>query len=121
MLNPTYGAIYHAIACGLLTSLTWMALVWMSSNRPIASGKGWVQAVGIVAIANIFVWVVLANLNLRLIPVWAVSFLVVNAAIAHLLFPFCDQIKIPSLWGVLIHPIAIAIMAVLLGGAVGLL
>jgi hypothetical protein len=80
-----------------------------------------VQGVGIVAIAHTLLWMILASLNLRLIPVWAVSFLLVNAAIAHLLFPFCDQIKIPSIWGLLIHPMAIAIMAVLLGGAVGLL
>ena len=113
--------IYHAIACGFLAALTWMGLVWMSNNRPIASGKGWVQGIGIVAIANTLLWMILASLNLRLIPVWAVSFLLVNAAIAHLLFPFCDQIKIPSIWGLLIHPMAIAIMAVLLGGAVGLL
>ncbi|MFZ4555113.1 MAG: hypothetical protein ACOYN8_01880 [Pseudanabaena sp.] len=117
VLIPTY----HAIACGLLTSLTWMGLVWMSSNRPIASGRGWVQGVGLVAIANTLLWMILASLNLRLIPVWAVSFLLVNAAIAHLLFPFCDHIKIPSIWGLLIHPVAISIMAVLLGGTVGLL
>ena len=121
VLNPLYGPIYHAIACGLLAALTWMGLVWMSNNRPIASGKGWVQGIGIVAISNTLLWMILASLNLRLIPVWAVSFLLVNAAIAHLLFPFCDQIKIPSIWGLLIHPMAIAIMAVLLGGAVGLL
>jgi len=117
LLNP----IYNAIACGLLTSLTWMGLVWMSSNRPISSGRGWVQGIGVVAISNSLLWMVLASLNLRLIPVWAVSFLLVNAAIAHLLFPFCDQIKIPSIWGLLIHPVAIAVMGVLLGGAAGLL
>jgi hypothetical protein len=121
VLNPLYSPIYNAIACGLLAALTWMGLVWMSNNHPIASGKGWVQGVGIVAIANTLLWMILASLNIRLIPVWAVSFLLVNAAIAHLLFPFCDQIKIPSIWGLLIHPMAITIMAVLLGGAVGLL
>jgi hypothetical protein len=120
-LNALLNPLYNAIACGLLTSLTWMGLVWMSSNRPIASGKGWVQGIGIVAIANAFVWMSLAALNLRLIPVWAVSFLIVNAAIAHLLFPLCDQIKIPNIWGVFIHPVAIATMSVLLGGAMGLL
>ena len=120
-LNALLNPAYHAIACGLLTSLTWIGLVWMSKDRPIASGRGWVQGIGIVAISNTFLWIVLSSLNLRLIPVWAVSFLLVNAAIAHLLFPFCEQIRIPSIWGLLIHPMAIATMGVLLGGAVGLL
>lgn len=110
-----------AIACGLLASLTWLGLVWMSPDRPIESGKAWVQGVGIVAIANILVWLALAGLNLRLIPLWIVIFLVVNAAIARLVFPLCEGIKIPHIWSLVIHPVAIAGMSVLLGGAIGFL
>jgi len=110
-----------AIACGLLASLTWLGLVWMSPDRPIESGKAWVQGVGIVAIANILVWLALAGLNLRLIPLWVIIFLIVNAAIARLVFPLCEGIKIPHIWALVIHPVAIAGMSVLLGGAVGLL
>jgi hypothetical protein len=51
---------FDAIACGLLAALTWMGLVWMSPNHPIESGKAWVQGVGIVVIANIFVWIAFA-------------------------------------------------------------
>lgn len=112
---------YNAIACGLLASLTWLGLVWMSPNRPIESGKGWVQGVGTVAIANILIWLVLAGLNLRLIPLWAVIFLIVNAAIARLIFPLCEGIRIPNIWALIVHPVAIAGMSVLLGGAVGFL
>ena len=112
---------YNAIACGLLASLTWLGLVWMSPNRPIESGKGWVQGVGTVAIANILIWFVLAGLNLRLIPLWAVIFLIVNAAIARLIFPLCEGIRIPNIWALIVHPVAIAGMSVLLGGAVGFL
>jgi hypothetical protein len=112
---------YNAIACGLLAALTWMGLVWMSPNRPIASGKGWLQGIGIVAITNAFIWIVLAGLNLRLISVWAVSFLVVNAAIAYFVFPLFAAIKIPNIWALVIHPLAIAAMSVLLSGAVGIL
>jgi len=111
--------LYDAIACGFLAALTWMGLVWMSPNRPIESGKGWVQGVGIVAIANTFVWIVLASLNLRLIPLWVIMFLLVNAAIARLLFPLCEGIKIPDIWALGLHPLAIAGMSVLLGGAIG--
>ncbi len=113
--------LYNAIACGLLAALTWMGLVWMSSDRPIASGKGWVQGVGVVAIANALIWILLAGLNLRFMALWVISFLVVNAAIAYLVFPLCAEIKIPSIWALLIHPVAIAVMSVLLGGAVGIL
>jgi len=112
---------YDAIACGLLASLTWLGLVWMSPDRPIESGKSWVQGVGTVAIANILLWLVLSVLGLRLIPLWAIVFVIVNAAIARLIFPLCEGIKIPNIWALLIHPIAIATMSVLLGGAVGLL
>ncbi len=112
---------YDGIACGLLAALTWMGLVWMSADRPIGSGKGWVQGVSLVAIANTLIWIVLATLSLRVLALWAVSFLIVNAAIAHLVFPLCEEIKIPSIWAVLIHPVAIATMSVLLGGAVGIL
>ncbi len=114
-------SLYNAIACGLLASLTWMGLVWMSSDRPIASGKGWVQGVGVVAIANASTWILLSGLNLRFMALWVISFLVVNAAIAYLVFPLCAEIKIPSIWALLIHPVAIAVMIVLLGGAVGIL
>ena len=88
--------LYDAIACGFLAALTWMGLVWMSPSRPIESGKGWVQGVGIVAIANTLVWIALASLNLRLLPLWIIMFLLVNAAIARLLFPLCEGIKIPK-------------------------
>lgn len=110
-----------AIACGFLASLTWLGVVWMSPYRPIESGKGWVQGVGTIAIANILIWLTLAALNLRLIPIWAIVFLIVNAAIARLVFPLCEGIKIPSIWALVIHPVAIAGMSVLLGGAVGFL
>ncbi|BBC26032.1 hypothetical protein [Pseudanabaena sp. ABRG5-3] len=110
-----------AIACGLLAGLTWLGLVWMSPDRPIESGKAWVQGIGAVAIANILIWLALAIINLRLIPLWAIVFLIVNAAIARLVFPLCDGIKIPTIWALVIHPIAIAGMSVLLGGAVGFL
>ncbi len=113
--------LYNAIACGLLAALTWMGLVWMSGDRPIASGKGRVQGVGIVAIANALIWMLLAGLSLRFMTLWVISFLVINAAIAYLIFPLCAGIKIPNIWALLIHPIAIAGMSVLLGGAVGIL
>ena len=113
--------LMDAIACGFLASLTWLGLVWMSPDRPIESGKAWVQGVGIVAIANILVWLALAGLNLRLIPLWIIIFLVVNAAIARLVFPLCEGIKIPHIWSLVIHPVAIAGMSVLLGGAIGFL
>ena len=75
--------LYDVLACGLLASLTWLGLVWMSPDRPIGSGQAWVQGVGIVAIANMFIWIALVGLNLRLIPVWVISFLLMNAAIAR--------------------------------------
>ncbi len=112
---------YDAIACGLLAALTWMGLVWMSPNHPIESGKAWVQGVGIIAIANIFVWIALVGLNLRWVPLWAICFLLINAAIALVIFPLCEGIKIPNAWAFGIHPLAIATMIVLLGGAVGFL
>ncbi|MBD2176573.1 hypothetical protein H6F42_06550 [Pseudanabaena sp. FACHB-1998] len=112
---------FDAIACGLLAALTWLGLVWMSPERPIESGMAWVQGVGTVAVSNTFVWIVLAGFNLRLIPLWAFIFLVVNAAIAHLVFPLFAGIKIPNIWSLIIHPLAIAGMCVLLGGAVGFL
>lgn len=113
--------IYDAIACGLLAALTWTGLVWMSPSRPITSSNAWLQGAGIVAIANAFIWVILAGLNLRLILLWIISFLIINAAIARLLFPLCQGIKIPNIWALLIHPVAIASMSILLGGAVGIL
>ncbi|MEY3305412.1 MAG: hypothetical protein ACK5RE_15145 [Pseudanabaena sp.] len=112
---------FDAIACGLLAALTWMGLVWMSPNHPIESGKAWVQGVGMVAIANIFVWIALVGLNLRWVPLWAICFLIINVAIASLLFPLCEGIKIPRIWALVIHPLAIATMSILLGGAVGFL
>jgi hypothetical protein len=77
--------------------------------------------VGLVAIANIFVWIALVGLNFRWIPLWAICFLLINATIARLVFPLCEGIKIPSIWALVIHPVAIALMSMLLGGAVGFL
>jgi hypothetical protein len=37
------------------------------------------------------------------------------------LLPLCEGIKIPSIWALVIHPVAIALMSMLLGGAVGFL
>ena len=113
--------VFDAIACGLLAALTWMGLVWMSPNHPIESGKAWVQGVALVAISNIFVWIALVGLNLRWVPLWGLSFLIINVAIASLLFPLCEGIKIPQIWALVFHPLAIATMSVLLGGAVGFL
>jgi hypothetical protein len=110
---------YDAMTCGILAALTWMGLVWMSPNRPIQSGQAWVQGVGTVATTNIVAWVLLVTLNLRSLPIWAVVFLLINIAIAGLLFPLYEGIQIPKLWALLIHPLVIAIMTVLLSGAVG--
>jgi hypothetical protein len=93
----------------------------MSSDRPIRSGRAWLQGLGIVAIANIFIWIALVGLNWRMIPVWAICFGIMNAASARFVFPLCEDINIPSLWSNLIHPIAITGMCILFGGAVGLL
>ena len=98
-----------------------MGLVWMSPNRPIESGKAWVQGVGTVAIANIFIWIILMVANLRSIPLWAICFLIINIAIARLVFPLYEGIKIPNIWALVIHPLAIATMSILLGGAIGIL
>jgi len=119
--NAINSVIYNTIACGFLAALTWMGLVWMLPDRPIGSGKAWVQGVSLVAIANILIWILLMVSGLRLIPLWIVSFWVVNAAIAHFVFPLFEGIKIPTIWGVVVHPVAIAGMIVLLGGATGFL
>jgi hypothetical protein len=110
---------YDAIAYGFLSSLTWMGLVWMSPDRPIGSGRAWVQGVGIIAISNILIWLILAWSNLRLIPLWAICFLLINSAIAGWIFAICEDIKIPKIWALLVHPLAIATMGILLGGATG--
>jgi len=110
-----------AIACGLLAALTWMGLVKMSPHQPINSLRAWGQGGGIVAIANIFVWLSLVGLNLRWIPLWAFCFSMINATIARLVFPLFEEIQIPLVWSVIIHPVAIAVMTILLGGAIGFL
>ncbi len=113
--------LYDAIICGLLTALTWLGLVWMSPDRPIASSQGWVKGVGIVAIANTLAWFLLGLLGLKMIWFWAIFFVLINAAIARLIFPLCQEIRIPPIWAWLIHPLIIAAMSVLLGGAIGFL
>ncbi|OIP70470.1 MAG: hypothetical protein AUK48_13700 [Oscillatoriales cyanobacterium CG2_30_44_21] len=112
---------WDAIACGLLAALTWAGLVKMSHYQAISSPQAWVQGASTVAIANIFVWLTLVGSNLRWIPIWAFCFLMINAAIARLVFPLIDGIQIPRVWSLLIHPVAIALMTILLGGAIGFL
>lgn len=112
---------YDAIACGVLASLTWAALVWMLPNTFVDSAKAWMQGGFLVGAANIFVWLALIGLNLRWIPLWVFCFLMINAAIARLVFPLCEGLQIPIVWSVLIHPIVIALITVLFGGAIGIL
>ncbi|PZU97773.1 MAG: hypothetical protein DCE90_06750 [Pseudanabaena sp.] len=110
-----------AIACGVLAAITWAGLVKMSPHQPISSLKALGQGSGSIAIANIFVWLSLVGLNLRWIPLWAFCFLMVNAAIARLVFPLFEGIQIPLVWSVIIHPVVIALMTILLAGAIGFL
>jgi hypothetical protein len=113
--------LFDAIACGLLASSTWAGLVWMSPDQPIQKAVGWLQGFGSVAIANLALWLILVGTGFRLLPVWGLLFFGFNAVIGKLVFPYYENIQIPALWAVLIHPAAIALIIVLLGGALGVI
>ncbi len=107
-----------AIACGILSGLTWAGLVWMSPSTPIEKPLGWWQGVGTIAIANILFWLLLAFFKLQL-GIWVVVFLAGNALVGKFILPFCQQVRIPPIWAVVVHPVAISTIDLLLGGALG--
>ncbi|MEE3715969.1 hypothetical protein V2H45_04315 [Tumidithrix elongata RA019] len=111
--------LFDAIACGVLAALTWAGLVWMSPAQPIQQRLGWLQGIGSVAIANLALWLILVGIGSKLIPVWVIVLFGFNALIGKLVFPYFGNIQIPTLWSVVIHPAAIALIVVLLGGALG--
>jgi hypothetical protein len=107
-----------AIACGFLSGLTWAGLVWMSPSTPIEQPLGWWQGIGAIAIANISIWLGLAFFKPQL-GIWVVIFLAGNALVGKFVLPFCQQVRIPPIWAVIVHPVAIASINLLLGGALG--
>ena len=107
-----------AIACGVLSGLTWAGLVWMSSSTPIQEPLGWWQGIGAIAISNILFWLGLALFKPQLL-IWIVVFLAGNALVGKFVLTFCQQVRIPPLWSIVVHPVAIATINLLLGGALG--
>ncbi len=112
--------LVEAIACGTLSALTWAGLVWMSPNYPVRQFQAWGQGFLIVAIANLLIWVAMASLRFPIV-IWVIGFWFVNALVGKLVLPYLRDIQIPDLWALLIHPVAIAAMNILLGGALGAL
>jgi hypothetical protein len=111
--------IYDAIACGILAAATWAGLVWMSAERPVSERKSWWLGVCFIAIANGLLWLALSGLQLKLIPLWGVAFFAMGAIMGRVILPLYADIRIPFLWSVILHPTVIAVMVVLLGGALG--
>jgi hypothetical protein len=111
--------LFDAIACGLLSSLTWSGLVWMSPSSPVPMAEGWLQGIGITAITNMLLWLLLSGLKPGFL-LWLIFFFVCNVLVGILLnSSVCKHINIPNVWALGIHPGAIAVMNVLLGGAMG--
>lgn len=110
--------LIDAIACGVLSGITWAGLVWMSSNTPIEQPLGWWQGIGAIAISNMVIWLCLASFKPHLI-VWIVVFLVGNALVGKFVLPYCRQVRVPVIWATIVHPVAIATINFLLGGALG--
>jgi hypothetical protein len=107
-----------AIACGVLSGATWASLVWMSPSTPIEQPLGWWQGIGAIAIANMLIWLGLASFKPHL-GIWGAAFLVGNVLVGKLVLPNCQHIRIPNVWALVVHPIAIATIDLLLGGALG--
>jgi hypothetical protein len=107
-----------AIACGVISGLTWAGLVWMSPSTPIEQPLGWWQGIGAIVIANISIWLGLAFFKPQL-GIWVIIFLAGNALVGKFVLPFCQQVRIPPIWAVVVHPVAIATINMLLGGALG--
>ncbi len=106
--------LVEAIACGVIASLTWAGLVWLSSETPIAEGRTWWVGIGLFAVVNSLVWVVLSLLNWKFLWLWIIVFGAVNGSISRSL-----PTKIPSWWAGLWHPLAITTMTILLAGSLG--
>lgn len=111
-------AIAHAATCALLSVLTWGGLVAMSDVPPAADRQGWWQAAFVIAILNACVWVGVTRMALNPL-LWGAAFFGFNALAGKFILPALKIVRLPEVWRVLIHPLAIAGMNVLLGGALG--
>jgi hypothetical protein len=79
----------------------------------------WLLAAGSIAFVNSSVWLVLVGFNVTLLPLWAITFPVVNALWEYLGLTRLAGIAIPPLWAIAVHPLALGLMNVLLAGALG--
>jgi hypothetical protein len=104
----------EAIACGVIASLTWAGLVWLSPELPIQQGRTWIVGIGLFATVNALAWIVLSLLNWKFLWLWTIVFAVVNAIASRSL-----PTQIPPWWASLWHPLAITTMTILLAGSLG--
>jgi len=110
--------LVDAIACGILSALTWAGLVWMSPSELVQGWQAWWQSFVVVAIANALVWIGLASLKLPVV-IWVIAFLGFNVLVSKFVLPYLRNIYIPDTWSLIVLPSAIATMNILLGGALG--
>ncbi len=111
-------AIAHAATCALLSVLTWGGLVAMSDDPPSGDRRDWWQAALVIAILNACLWVGVTRLALNPL-LWGAAFFGGNALAGMFALSALKSLRLPEVWRVLIHPLAIAGMNVLLGGALG--
>jgi hypothetical protein len=110
--------LIDTIACGALSGIIWAGLVWMSPETPIEQPLGWWQGIGAIAISNMVIWLGLASFKPHLV-VWVAVLLGGNAVVGKFILPYCRQVRIPIIWAVIVHPVAITAFNILLGGALG--
>jgi len=104
----------EAIACGVIASLTWAGLVWLSPEPAIGEGRTWLWGMMLFATLNGLVWGVLSLLNWKFLWLWIIVFGTVNAITSGSL-----PTQISPWWSRLWHPLAITTMTILLAGSLG--
>jgi len=104
----------EAIACGVIASLTWAGLVWLSPEPTISEGRTWLWGMALFAMVNGSLWSVLSLLNWKFLWLWIIVFGAVNAIASGSL-----PTQIPPLWSRLWHPLGITTMTILLAGSLG--
>lgn len=104
----------EALVSGILASLTWAGLVWLSPAQQMPSPKTWLGGFILFFLLNSGLWLLLNLFNLKLWLLWLVVLLLANGLLSSRL-----PTPIPNLWRNIVHPAIVTGMVFLLAGALG--
>jgi hypothetical protein len=112
--------VVDAIVSGVISALTWAGLVWMSPGTQVLTAVAWLQGIGTIAAVNFGLWLIFAGF-LSHLAFWVILFFSVNLLISWFGLPRFPSINAPGVGTIVVQAGLIAVMNVLLAGALGVI